>query len=52
MDDETLEKQLALEWKDEDLSEQIEKEEKVSLTSIEICAGVDFIVLLSPLFCE
>ena len=30
MDDETLEKQLTLEWKDEDLSEQIEKEEKVT----------------------
>ena len=38
MDDETLEKQLALEWKDEDLSEQIEKEEKVTLMPIEIYA--------------
>jgi hypothetical protein len=29
MDDDTLEQQLTQEWKDEDLSELIDKEEKV-----------------------
>lgn len=36
MDDDTLEQQLTQEWKDEDLSELIDKEEKVR-RSLTVC---------------
>ena len=46
MDDDTLEQQLTQEWKDEDLSELIDKEEKVR-RSLTVCLTVCLIVRLT-----
>lgn len=51
MDDDALEQQLTQEWKDEDLSELIEKEEKVTtdILPVSLCCMLADIAISSYL---